>query len=422
MLNVAVLGLGVGYALSCAIAETGHNVVGIDTNPEVVKNPRADKSVDFLLGKTRERIGKNLKLTSAVEAIQGSDLVVICVGTGDERTLILGHVEEAIRQCLRLLTKCGRSSTILVYSTLPYGSSKRIQELFVEEKVHLDEQVHYCYMPLMIAQGTTANDFVNPPFIAFGAYSQEAGNVMRDFYLDFIKRSVLFNGKVPPNFVTTPEIAELAKLVANAFLSTKISFANMISQFCEANAIDGQMLLRIVGSDWRIGSAMLKPGYSFGGACFPRDLESLILSFQRARVDYPILDATRGVNFQRVLDPVRIIETHKLGKRILVLGVAYKAGLKDTRGSASLSLVSALRERGYQVTSFDPNIDTASFDSVMSNTADVAIVTTPEQIFKSVGRWCRVAKIQAILDYANIVEDTVSETTRLYKAGLGWVN
>jgi UDPglucose 6-dehydrogenase len=274
----------------------------------------------------------------------------------------------------------------------------------------------------MIAQGTVANDFVNPPFIAFGAYSQGTGDAMRDFYLDFMKRSVLFNGKVPPNFVTTPEIAELAKLVANAFLSTKISFANMISQFCEANAIDSQMLLRIVGSDWRIGSAMLKPGYSFGGACFPRDLESLMLSFQRAGVDCPILDATRGVNFQRALDPVRIIETHKLGKRILVLGVAYKAGLKDTRGSASLSLINALRERGYQVTSFDPNIDTASFDNVMSSTVDVVIVTTPEPIFKSVGRLCRVAKVQAILDYANIVEDAVSETTRLYKAGLGWVN
>lgn len=422
-MKIVVLGLGVGYALSCAIAETGYDVVGIDTNQSVVANPRADRSVKTLLEKKSDYIEQHLKLTTKYDAISQCDIAIICVSTGDERQLILGHVESAVRGSLSELRQSGKHATILVYSTLPFGSSRRIRDIFYEENVKLDEQISYCYMPLMIAQGTTASDFVNPPFIAFGAYSTEVVERMQNFYMDFIKRSSLFNGKVPPHYVTTPEIAELSKLVANAFLSTKISYANMVAKFCEAHNLNGEQLLEIVGSDWRIGRAMLRPGYAFGGACFPRDLESLIASFQANAVPCQILEATREVNIQRATDPASILEKIPL-KRVLILGMAYKAGISDTRGSPSLSLAKVLRQKGYTVTTFDPNLDhIAKFQKLVTET-ELVIVTTNEPIFASIKKHLRGSNVKAIIDFAGLpgLSANLEQGVQLFKAGIGWVS
>lgn len=421
-MKIAVLGLGVGYALSCAMAETGYDVVGVDTNPDVITNPRADRSVKTLLEKKSKYIEQHLSLTTKYDALSQCDIAIVCVSTGDERQLILGHVEGAVRGCLSELKQSGKHATVLVYSTLPFGSSRIIRRIFYEENVKLDEQISYCYMPLMIAQGTTASDFVNPPFIAFGAYSTEVAERMQNFYMDFIKRSSLFNGNIPPHYVTTPEIAELSKLVANAFLSTKISYGNMVARFCEANNINGEKLLEIVGSDWRIGNAMLRPGYAFGGACFPRDLESLIASFQTNAVPCQILEATREVNIQRTNDPVSILEKIPI-KRVLILGIAYKAGISDTRGSPSLSLAETLRQKGYTVTTFDPNLDhIAKFQKLVTET-ELVIVTTNEPIFASINKHLPGSNVKAIIDFAGVpgLSANLEKSAQLFKAGMGWV-
>jgi UDPglucose 6-dehydrogenase len=422
-LKIAVLGLGVGYALSCAIAETGYDVVGIDTNPSAVANLRADRSVKTLLENKSDYVQRHLKLTTKYDAIAQCDIAIVCVSTGDERQLILGHVESAVRGSLSELRQSGKHATILVYSTLPFGSSRRIRGIFREENVELDKQISYCYMPLMIAQGTTASDFVNPPFIAFGTYTREVGEKMQNFYLDFIKRSSLFNGQVPPHSVTTPEIAELSKLVANAFLSTKISYANMVARFCEAHNLNGEQLLEIVGSDWRIGRAMLKPGYAFGGACFPRDLESLIITFQTNAVPCQILEATREVNIQRTTEPASIFEKIPL-KRVLILGIAYKAGISDTRGSPSLSLAEILRQKGYIVTTFDPNLDHISEFQKLVTETELVIVTTNEPIFASIKEHLRGSNVKAIIDFAGVpgLSANLEKSVQLFKAGIGWVN
>jgi len=269
--GIAVLGLGVGYALACCLAEAGYEVTGVDLDPHVLASPRRDRSVDELLNIAGARISSNLKLTTDYSELRGKDVVIVCVSTGDERKLVLGSVEHAIRSTIHTLRDATHNPLILVYSTLPYGGSKRIKEIFEEEGVEIDEKISYCYMPLMVAEGTYAYDFVNPPFVVFGAYSKSVAERARDFYVDFIKRSCLFNGKLPPIYISTPEVAELAKLVANAFLSTKMSFANMVGELCEKLSIDGNIVMDIVGSDPGIGRKHLKPGFAFSGVCFPRD-------------------------------------------------------------------------------------------------------------------------------------------------------
>jgi len=420
-----VIGLGVGYAYACSLAEAGYEVVGIDINPDVVKNPRRDASVTRLLEDSNRmrKIREHLILTTDYDKILGSSLVIICVSTGDEKQLILGNVEQAVKTCINILKDKNASSTILVHSTLPFGSSKRIKEIFQELGVQIDRSIGYCYMPQMIAQGTTADNFVNQPFAAFGSYNPETAEKTMRFYTDFIQKSCLFNGKVPPIYVVTPEIAELAKLVANAFLSTKISFANMVSYFCEENHLDGKKLLEIVGSDWRIGSAMFKVGYAFGGACFPRDLMSLIETFEVEKISCPLLQATDEVNQKRIIDPIRVLHANKLNGKVLLLGLAYKAGITDYRGSPSLHLFEALKKEKYDVETYDPNFyPNKRLNEVLKDiTSNIVVVTTPEQEFKSLGHLIKGTEVHTILDYADIVNvKEIPPGVRLYKAGKGW--
>ncbi len=424
--RISVIGLGVGYALACVLARAGFQVVGVDVNPQVVAKPRRDKSLDILLNDETSKVivEKNLRLTTTYGNIEGSEIIIICVSTGDEKKLVLGHVESAIESCLRVLRDAKNGPVLLVYSTLPAGSSKRIAEIFRKTRVQLDETVGYCHMPLMIAQGTTALDFVNPPFVVFGAYDKKVAERARTFYLSFIKKSILFNGRVPPNFVSSPEIAELAKLVANAFLTTKISFANMIARFCESQGLDGRELLKIVGSDWIIGEKMLKAGYAIGGACFPRDLRSLIETFGSAGVHAQILEGAHEVNEQRVRDPIDVLKHIKFKGKVLVAGLSYKAEVNDTRASGGLRLVEMLRSQGWTATGYDPNLTpSVKLSKVIDSDRPAGIiVTTREKQFESIGKLVRGTTVTTLLDYADIIDEKgISHEVKLFKAGRGWV-
>jgi UDP-N-acetyl-D-mannosaminuronate dehydrogenase len=179
-MKVAVLGLGVGYALACCLAEAGYETIGIDINPGVVANPRKDRSVIRLLRdkNARKRIEKNLRLTTEIDTIGNCSFILVCVSTGDEKKLVLGHVADCVRQVLHVLRGSNLQFTpiIMEYSTLPFGSSRTIREIFMREHVEIDKEVGYVHFPLMIAQGTTAEDFVNPPFVVFGSYSPSVGD------------------------------------------------------------------------------------------------------------------------------------------------------------------------------------------------------------------------------------------------------
>ena len=420
-MTVSVVGLGVGYALACCLAEASYQTVGIDIDPKIVANPRSDASVGRLLARkgVRKRIQQNLTLTTNYSAIRGSRFVIVCVSTGDEKKLVLGHVEQAVRQTIQILRNENARTMpiVMVYSTLPFGSSKKLREVFREEGVELDGQVEYVHFPLMIAQGTTAEDFVNPPFVVFGSYDPKSARRARGFYSQFIKRSRLFSGKPPPMFLGTPEEAELAKLSANAYLTTKIAVANEIGSLCEQLNMDGQKVMEIVGSDWRIGRKFTRPGYAVGGQCFPRDLKSLIETFRQNQVEPRILEGVNVSNEARILDPLAKIE----GRRVLVLGTSYKEGVKDERGSQVQKLVADLRAKGYSVTTHDPKLAKANKMDTELKRHDTIIITIPERRFRHIGKNL-TAQARVVLDYANVVEsDLVPPHVRLWQAGHGWL-
>lgn len=417
-----MIGLGVGYALACCLAEAGYQTLGIDVDPKVVANPRSDASVGRLFARkgVKKRIQQNLKLTTDYSAIRGSRFVIVCVSTGDEKKLVLGHVEQAVRQTIQVLRheNAKRMPIAMVYSTLPFGSSKKLREVFREEAIELDRQVGYVYFPLMIAQGTTAEDFVNPPFVVFGSYDPKIGRRGMRFYSQFIKRSSLYSGKLPPMFSGTPEEAELAKLSANAYLTTKIAVANEIGSLCEQLNMDGQKVMQIVGSDWRIGRKFTRPGYAVGGQCFPRDLKSLIETFRQNQVDPRILEGVDVSNEARILDPLGRIE----GQKVLVLGTSYKEGVSDERGSQAHKLVAQLRGKGYSVTTFDPKSTKDREISAELKKHESIIITIPERSFRNIGK-SMSGPGKVVIDYANVVEvSQMPPNVRLWQAGRGWVD
>ncbi len=389
-MKIAVIGLGVGYALACCLAEAGYDTIGIDIDPRIVKNPRKDPSIKRLLLKKSKTIEKNLKLSTSYSEIKGCKIAIICVSTGDEYELNIGSVANSIRSCLNNLES---DTTILVYSTLPIGSSKLIMKIFKDERA---ENINYVYMPLMIAQGKTADGFVNPPFVVFGSYNEYAAEETRTFYLDFIKKSFFWNKKIPPNFTSTPEEAEIIKLSANAFLFMKMSFANMTSMLCEELNLDSHKILDIIGSDSRIGKQMLKPGYAVGGNCFPRDLDSLIDIYEKNQVKSPLFNSTREMNDLRLKDPIMKMKKAGIyGGRILLLGASYKSGVPMLSNSPSIKLRDLLENEDYKVDIYDPKIE--EFSKIPEkNEFDGIIITIDEPEFAEI---LNKSNTKILLDY-----------------------
>lgn len=399
--RVGVLGLGVGYALACCMAEAGYQTTGIDVDPQVVARPRLDPSVERLLehdSRLKMNVKKNLVLSTDYGKLSDCDCVMVCVSTGDEKKLVLGHVQDAVDSYCKVAK---HEASMIVYSTLPFGSSKKIRKVIEDNGLLIDRDLRYVHMPLMIAQGTTADDFVNPPFVAFGSYSKRSGEDALEFYKQFITSSCLWNKLMPPMFVTTPETAELAKLTANAFLSAKMSFANMTDLLCRKVGVDSAELLGIVGSDWRIGGKMLKPGYAWGGNCFPRDTQSLVDTYLDNQVNPAILQAALELNDARLVEPYRILLKRGVNKgRVLVLGLAYKSGIPMTSGSKSVELLNLLQEKGYEAVGYDPNINLDEQEKVSKMFYQAVIVTTDEPDFDALVSKVKTRNPSAlILDY-----------------------
>jgi UDPglucose 6-dehydrogenase len=215
-------------------------------------------------------------------------------------------------------------------------------------------------------------------------------------------------------FTGTPEEAELAKLAANACLTTKIAIANEIGSLGERLGVNAQKIMEVVGSDWRIGRKFTIPGYAVGGSCFPRDLKSLIESFGEAGAVPRILRAVDESNRERLLDPLNKIE----GKNVLVLGKSYKSAVPETKGSPGLALTEVLREKGYNVVTYDPKFDT----TVPRVYPDTVIVTVAEPEFRNLAA-ITGKEARAVLDYAGMVDRaTLPKGTRLWQAGRGWIN
>lgn len=358
---MAVIGCGyLGTTHAACMAELGHDVLGID-NDEVKLAALSAGEVPFFEPELAEifrkaTIGGRLRFSSSYEeAVEFAEVIFVTVGTPQkkgEEAADLQFVDAAISRIAPLLDK---PMTIIGKSTVPVGTAARLGKI-VETSAPPGVQVEVAWNPEFLREGHAVRDTLRPDRIIIGVArpgSSQAEVALRDIYADQLKDGV-------PLIITDLATAELVKLAANAFLATKISFINAISEVCDAAGADVTLLADAIGYDQRIGRQFLNAGLGFGGGCLPKDIRAFMARAGELGVSQ-ILTFLREVDSINVRCRARVIEMAReacggdlTGARVAVLGAAFKPNSDDVRDSPALHVAGQLQLQGAEVRVFDP--------------------------------------------------------------------
>jgi len=353
-MRIAMIGTGyVGLVSGACFADFGHRVTCVDKDQDKIdwlnqgRMPIWEPGLEALVKGNAER-GRLRFTLDLPAAVADAEAVFIAVGTPARRGD--GHADLTfVFEAVRELAKVIKPGTVVVTkSTVPVGTGDQIEKILQEEGV---TGVSVASNPEFLREGAAIADFKHPDRIVVGAEDEHAQEVLREIYRPlFLNRApILFTGR---------RTAELTKYAANAFLAVKISFINEIANLCEAVDADVQDVARGIGLDNRIGPKFLHAGPGYGGSCFPKDTLALLQTADAAGVDQRIVRTTVEVNDERKAQMAERVEQAMggsvEGKRIAVLGLAFKPNTDDMREAPSIPLVEGLLERGASVSAFDP--------------------------------------------------------------------
>jgi UDPglucose 6-dehydrogenase len=345
---LGIFGAGwVGLVTGACFAERGHDVVVRDVVPERIESLNAGKlpfhepGLAELIERNRERLTFTLDVG---ELKAGTDLFFACVDTpptasGDAD---LSYVWSVIDD----LGDPGEA-TLVMKSTVPVGTGERVRAALEQRGL---ERVGYVSNPEFLAEGRAVQDFMNPDRIVIGSFDGPTGD----------RVAALYEGFDAPIVRTSVASAEMTKLAANAFLATRISFINEIANVSEAVGADVADVAYGMGLDRRIGTSYLSPGIGYGGSCFPKDVAFLKLLAGNSGYHFQLVAAVIEVNDLQKRRVVAKLEQRlgKLrGKKIALLGLAFKPNTDDMREAPSLVLASRLQTEGAEVTAWDPMVD-----------------------------------------------------------------
>jgi UDPglucose 6-dehydrogenase len=353
-MRIAMIGTGyVGLVSGACFADFGHEVCCIDKDEAKIeglhqgKMPIWEPGLEALVTSNAER-GRLTFTTDLTAGVKGAEAVFIAVGTPARRGdghADLTFVFQAVRELAKVITP---GTVVVTKSTVPVGTGDQIEQILREEGV---TGVSVASNPEFLREGAAIADFKHPDRIVVGAEDAHAQDVLKEIYRPlFLNRApILFTGR---------RTAELTKYAANAFLAVKISFINEIADLCEAVDADVQDVARGIGLDNRIGAKFLHAGPGYGGSCFPKDTLALLQTADAAGIDQRIVRTTVEVNDDRkaaMADRVvRALGGDVNGRRIAVLGLAFKPNTDDMREAPSIPLINSLLERGAEVRAFDP--------------------------------------------------------------------
>jgi UDPglucose 6-dehydrogenase len=356
-MRIAIVGLGkLGAVMAAVLADRGHEVVGADLDPRVVAAvnagcaPVREPDLAELIARNRSRLRAT---QSTRDAARQAEIVFIVTPTpsGPDGTFSLKHVLAAAQEVSAVLKEVNTFKIVAVTSTvMPEATGGQILPALESgsgKKCGVDFGL--CYNPEFIALGSVARDFLNPDIVLIGESDPKSGQVLENLY-----RGVCANSPVVvrTNFIN----AEIIKLSLNTFVTTKISYANMLAEICERlPGADVDVVTRALGCDRRIGGSYLRGGLGYGGPCFPRDNVALGVMARRLGVDPALAEATDRINRRQALRVGRLVaERVRTGGLVAVLGLAYKAGTSVAEESQGVLIAEYLAECGLRVSVFDP--------------------------------------------------------------------
>jgi UDPglucose 6-dehydrogenase len=431
-MRIAMIGTGyVGLVSGACFADFGHSVACVDKDVSKIDGLNAgvmpiwEPGLEAVVKSNTER-GRLTFTTDVAAGVENAEAVFIAVGTPARRGD--GHADLTfVFEAVRELAKFIKPGTVVVTkSTVPVGTGDRIEAILKEEGV---EGVSVASNPEFLREGAAIADFKHPDRIVVGAEDDRAQEVLKEIYRPlFLNRA--------PILITGRRTAELTKYAANAFLAVKISFINEIADLCEAVDADVQDVARGIGLDNRIGPKFLHAGPGYGGSCFPKDTLALLQTAELAGVEQRIVGTTVAVNDDRKAKMVERVERalggDLAGKRVGILGLAFKPNTDDMREAPSIPIVRGLIERGATVAAFDPvarhqaeqmlsGVDFADDAYVAAEGADAIVIVTEWDEFRALDleRIAASMRGKVLVDLRNVYDRSDAEEAGLIYYGIG---
>ena len=433
-MKIAIIGGGyVGLVSAACFAEFGVEVAVAETDPSRLNRllagemPIYEPGLEALVASNRA--AGRLSFTGALpEAIAGAEAVFIAVGTPSRRGgghADLTYVFAAAEQVLRALD---HPAVLVTKSTVPVGTGRKLAALAAQ--LRPDLAIEVASNPEFLREGSAIGDFMRPDRVVVGAETEHARTILRALYrpLNLIETPILMTGL---------ETAELIKYAANAFLAMKVTFINEMADLCESVGADVHDVARGMGLDGRIGRKFLHPGPGFGGSCFPKDTLALARIAQDARAPSRLTEAVVAVNEARKAGlGRRIIDAAAIdlrGKRIAILGLAFKPETDDMRDSPAIPAIEALAETGATIIAYDPaamaaakpllpaSIQFAETASQAIAGADLLVVMTEWNEFRALApaRLAQAMPGRVIVDLRNIFDPAAMRAAGFVYHGVG---
>jgi len=428
---LSVVGCGyVGLVTGACLAEAGHHVICTDIDAERVAQleagrvPIYEAHLDNVLRSAR-KVGRLSFTSDSGEAIRGGEAIFICVGTPPKENgaADLSAIDRVAQQ---IATEARSPKLVIEKSTVPARTGLALRRALTAYSRDSHMRFRVVSNPEFLREGTAVEDFFHPDRIVVGVEDETSAAEVKQIYRPIIERNFrcpVHNGTCPTTeqaslLITTINSAELIKHASNSFLALKISYANVIADLCERIGADVEEVTRAMGLDPRIGPQFLRAGLGFGGFCFPKDVQAFIHLASTVGIDFDILKAAERVNKERInqfLAKVGQALWVIKGKRIAVLGLAFKANTDDIRFSPALEVAKELFREGAEVHATDPQAISRAKALLPGVTyhedpyetlrdADAALLCTEWDIFREMD-WKRAGKLMArrlIIDGRNL--------------------
>jgi len=352
--NITIIGTGyVGAVTGTCLAELGNRITFVGRNREKLdlldsgKTPIYEPGLEELLTTNKERIKTTTDLSSAVKE---TDITFVCVGTPskEDGSIDLQQINDVSVTIGMSLAASEKHHTIIVKSTVLPGTTEKcvipILERESGKKAFVDFGI--ASNPEFLKEGSAVDDFFNTDRVVIGVNDKKTENVLKDLYSPL----------KAPIFSTNIRTSEMIKYASNAFLATKISFANEIGNLCKEAGIDSYEVFQGVGLDSRINPSFFRTGIGFGGSCFPKDVRALIAHAQNLGQEPRVLTAVMKTNDEQPGKMVELLKRHMdiAGKTIGILGLAFKPDSDDIRETRAIPVINMLLQERAKIMAFDP--------------------------------------------------------------------
>lgn len=441
MSTVTVVGTGyVGTVTAVCLAWLGHEVVGLDLDQvradqlQAGQLPFFEPGLAELLGEARAT-GRLRFTADPGPAVAGAEVLFLCVGTptGPGGMPDMAQVASAARTLAEHLRP---GAVVVNKSTVPVGSGNWVRTM-VEDALPAGHSGQFSVVsnPEFLREGAALEDFLFPDRIVLGG-EDGAPQAVAGLY-DRVLRQDFPGGRpqlAPRLVLTTLASAEMVKYAANAFLATKISFANEIANICELVGADARQVLPAIGMDQRIGASFLQPGVGWGGSCFGKDLAALVATGTDYGYGSPILRATVQVNADQRAAVVRKLQASLKvlkGRRVALLGLAFKPGTDDLRDAPAVDIAGRLQAAGAVVSGYDPvvkdvpglpdlRLGTDAYDA--AERADAVLIITEWAEFAGLDLHRLAGRMagRVLLDGRGVLDPQAAAAAGLQVIGFGW--